>query len=243
MRKRARFIAVVATAGIGMCGVSACGLVSGKTFRDDAEVSKKITAVRLDNTSGGLTVHGGKSGGTVSVHRSVTYRGDRPGHATHRVEDGVLVLGGCGEQCTVNYTVEVPAGLPVSGETSDGSLELSKVGAVRVTTGSGSIDLDGVTGPVDATTIDGAITGRGLSGRQIAAETSNGEIELTPATAQSIRAKTSNGSITVTVPKARYRVSAETSNGDKRLGVIQDPAGRYRLDLSTSNGDVTAKSA
>lgn len=52
MRKRARFIAVVATAGIGMCGVSACGLVSGKTFRDDAEVSKKITAVRLDNTSG-----------------------------------------------------------------------------------------------------------------------------------------------------------------------------------------------
>lgn len=242
MHKRARFLAVVATAGIGMCGIGACGLGPGTTFRDDAEVSQKITAIRLDNTSGGLTVHGGQSGGAVSVHRSVTYRGDRPGHATHRVENGVLVLGDCGQQCTVDYTVEVPAGLPVSGETADGSLKLSAVGAVRVTTSSGTIDLDGATGPVDATTSDGAITGRGLSGRRIAAETSKGEIDLTPATAQSIRAKTSNGSITVTVPKARYRVSARTDNGDKRLGVVQDPAGRYRLDLSTGNGDVTAKS-
>lgn len=187
MHQRARSLAVVATAGIGMCGIGACGLGPGTTFRDDAEVSQKITAIRLDNTSGGLTVHGGES--------------------------------------------------------ADGSLKLSAVGAVRVTTSSGTIDLDGVTGPVDATTSDGAITGRGLSGRRITAETSNGEIDLTPATAQSIRAKTSSGSITVTVPKARYRVSAETGNGDKRLGVVQDPAGRYRLDLSTGNGDVTAKSA
>ncbi|MCL6297176.1 DUF4097 family beta strand repeat-containing protein [Streptomyces kronopolitis] len=243
MHQRTRFLAVVAAAVIGMCGLSACDLMTGTTFRDDAEISRKITAIRLDNTSGGLTVHGGKRGGAVSVHRSVSYYGHRPGHATHRIEDGVLVLGGCGEQCSVDYTVEVPEGLPVSGETSDGSLKLSGVGAVRVTTSSGAIDLAGVTGTVDATTSDGSITGRGLSGRRIAAETSNGEIDLTPATAQSIRAKTSNGSITVTVPRARYRVSAETSNGDKRLGVGQDPAARYRLDLSTSNGDITAKSA
>ncbi|PJJ03052.1 putative adhesin [Streptomyces sp. 2333.5] len=243
MRMRVRFTAVVATAGIGMCGLSACGLVPGKTFRDDAEVAKKITSIRLDNTSGGLTVHGGKAGGAVSVHRSVTYHGDRPQGATHRIEDGVLVLGGCGEHCTVDYTVQVPAGLPVSGETADGGIDLSGVGAVQVTTSNGGIDLDGVTGPIDATTTDGAITGHGLSGRQIAAETSNGAIDLTPATAQSVRAKTSNGSITVTVPKAHYRVSAETSNGDKHLGVVQDPAGRYRLDLTTSNGDITAKSA
>ncbi|MFI9076189.1 DUF4097 family beta strand repeat-containing protein [Streptomyces sioyaensis] len=77
----------------------------------------------------------------------------------------------------------------------------------------------------------------------MAAETSSGAIDLTPAAAQSVRAKTSNGSITVTVPKAHYRVSAETSNGDKHLGVVQDPAGRYRLDLTTSKGDITAKTA
>ncbi|MGW7490932.1 DUF4097 family beta strand repeat-containing protein [Streptomyces sp. NPDC054786] len=243
MRKRVRFIGIVAMSAIGSVGISACGLLPGKTFRDDAVVSKKITAVRLDSTSGGLTVHGGKGGGKVSVHRSVTYHGDRPKGATHRVEDGVLVLTGCGKNCSVDYTVELPAGIPVSGETSSGSVDLTEVGPVKVTTSSGTIDLDGVAGTVDARTSNGRITGRGLSGKRIAAETSNGAIDLTPALAQSVRAKTSNGGITLRLPKGPYRVAAETSNGAKHIGVAQDPAGRFHLDLTTSNGDITARPA
>ncbi|MFC9236065.1 DUF4097 domain-containing protein [Streptomyces decoyicus] len=241
MRKRVRYIGVLTMAALGACGISACGVLPGKTLKDDAVVSKKITAIRLDSTSGGLTVHGGKGGGRVSVHRSVRYHGERPEGDTHRVEDGVLVLGGCGEGCSVNYTVEVPKGIPVSGETSSGAVELSGVGPVKVTTSSGDIDLDGVTGTVDARTSDGRITGRGLAGRRITAQTSNGEIDLTPALAQNVRARTSNGAITLQLPKGPYRVSARTSNGDKHLGIAQDPAGRFQLDLTTSNGDITAK--
>lgn len=246
MGKRVRVIGAVAMACIGAWGISACGLLPGETFKDDAVVSKKITAIRLDGDSGGLTVHGGPvggKGGKVSIQRSVTYHGDRPQGATHRVEDGVLVLGDCGDDCTVDYTLEVPAGIPVSGETSNGSVSLSKVGAVNVTTSSGAIELDGVSGAVDVRTSNGRITGRGLSGRHIGAETSNGDIDLTPATAQNVRAKTSNGSVTVKVPKGPYRISAETSSGSKDIDVAGDPAARYRLDLITSNGDITAKSA
>ncbi|MGW1377090.1 DUF4097 family beta strand repeat-containing protein [Streptomyces sp. NPDC002446] len=243
MGKRVRIIGAVAAACVGAWGISACGLLPGETFEDDAVVSKKITAIRLDGDSGGVTVRGGKSGGRVSVHRSVTYQGDRPEEATHRVEHGVLVLGDCGNDCSVDYTVEVPAGLPVSGETSNGAVSLTKVGAVDVTTSSGAIELDGVSGAVDVRTSNGRITGRGLSGKHIGAETSNGDIDLTPANAQNVRAKTSNGSVTVKVPKGPYRISAETSSGTKDIGVATDPAGRYRLDLITSNGDITAKSA
>ncbi|MFE0187195.1 DUF4097 domain-containing protein [Streptomyces sp. NPDC058989] len=244
MSKRVRVIGAAAVVCVGAWGLGACGLSPAETFKDDAVVSKKITAIRLDGDSGGLTVHGGKAGGaTVSVHRSVSYHGDRPKGATHRVEDGVLVLGDCGDDCTVDYTLEVPAGIPVSGETSNGSVNLSKVGAVKVTTSSGEVELDGVTGPVDVRTSNGQITGRGLSGRHIDAETSNGGIELSPATAQSIRAKTSNGSVTVKVPKGPYRISAQTSSGDKNIDVASDPAARYRLDLITSNGDITAEPA
>lgn len=241
---RIRIIGTIAAACVGGSVISACGALPGKKFTDDATVSKKITSVRLDGDSGGVTVHGGKSGRPVALHRSVTYRGDRPAAATYRVEDGgVLVLGGCGDGCSVDYSVELPAGLPVSGETSNGAVILSKVGTVDVATSSGSIELTDIAGAVDARTSNGRITGRGLSGTHIDAESSNGEIDLTAATAQSIRAKTSNGSVTVTVPKGPYRVSAGTSSGSKHLGVADDPSARYRLDLNTSNGDVTARPA
>ncbi|MFI2260047.1 DUF4097 family beta strand repeat-containing protein [Streptomyces tubercidicus] len=243
MRMRVHFIGVVALTGIGACALSSCGLLPGKTFQDDATVSKKITSVRLDSGSGGLTVHGGKDGGAVSVHRAVSYHGARPQGATHRVKDGALVLSGCGSDCTVDYTIELPAGIPVSGETSSGAVELAKVGPVKMTTSSGDIQLDGVTGAVDARTTNGRITGRGLSGAKIAAETSNGAIDLTPATAQNVRAKTSNGAITLKLPKGPYRVDADTSNGEEHIGIAQDPAARFRLELSTSNGDITANAA
>ncbi|MFD8543704.1 DUF4097 domain-containing protein [Streptomyces sp. NPDC059649] len=246
-RSPRRALAGAAAAVVGVCGISACGLLPGKTFEDDATVSKKITAVRLDTDSGGVTIRGGEGGGKngagASLHRSVEYHGDRPEGATHRVEDGVLVLGGCGDACSVTYTVELPAGIPVSGETSNGAVDLSKVGAVKVTTSSGAVDLDGVTGPVDVRTSNGRISGRGLAGAHTTAETSNGAIELTPARPQDVRAKTSNGSVTVRMPKGRYDIAAHTSNGAKHIGLADDPAGRYRLNLTTSNGDITAKAA
>ncbi|MFJ9416930.1 DUF4097 family beta strand repeat-containing protein [Streptomyces sp. NPDC101227] len=241
MHNRVRITGAVALAVIGAGAISACGLLPGETFTDDAVVKRKITAVRLDNGSGGVTLRGGKGGGKVSVHRSVRYHGDsRPEGATHRVKDGVLVLGGCGADCSVTYTVELPAGLPVSGDISSGSVRLTKVGEVAVTTSSGDIELDGVAGRADVRTSDGEITGRGLSGRGITARTSNGEIDLAPTTPQNVRAETSNGAITVRVPKDRYRVSARTDNGDTHVAVANDPAGRFRLSLTTSNGSITA---
>ncbi|MFE1174430.1 DUF4097 domain-containing protein [Streptomyces sp. NPDC058773] len=252
MRKRVRFIGVVAMAVTGACALSSCGLLPGKTFQDDATVSRKITSVRLDSGSGGLTVHGGKGGegvkggrggGAVSVHRAVSYHGDRPEGATHRVKDGVLVLSGCGTNCTVDYTLDLPAGIPVSGRTSSGAVELTDVGAVKMTTSSGDIRLIGARGAVDARTSNGRITGRGLSGPSIAAETSNGAIDLSPATAQNVRAETSNGAIRLRLPKGPYRVAAETDNGEKHIAVPQDPAARFLLKLTTSNGDITAKGA
>ncbi|MFJ9409563.1 DUF4097 family beta strand repeat-containing protein [Streptomyces sp. NPDC101393] len=243
MRKFLGLFGAAAMAGIGAIGLTACSLTPGSTFEDDSSVpkAKKITSVRLDSRSGSVTLNGGKDVSKVSVHREVEYHGDRPKGATHRVEDGVLVLGGCGKDCSVSYTVDLPAGLPVNGETSNGAIHLTGVGAVKVTTSNGAIDLKGVRGPVDVETADGRIHGTGLSGKGIKAKTSNGAIELTPTTAQNVRADTSNGAVTVTVPDGTYRVRTETSNGHKDIGVTDDPAGAHRLDLTTSNGAITLK--
>jgi DUF4097 and DUF4098 domain-containing protein YvlB len=245
MRQQPRFIktfVTIAAAGIAAAGLSACDLV-GKTFEDDADISQKITAVRLDSGNGSVTVRGAEGATKASVHREVNYKnGNKPGATTH-VENGVLVLGGCGNDCSVGYTVDVPAGLPVTGRTSNGTIRLTKVSEAKVSTSNGSINLNDVTGVVDVRTTNGRISGHGLKGKGIDAQTSNGSIDLAAAAPQNVRAKTSNGRLAVTVPSARYRVSATTSNGSKELDVPNTPSGAYEIDLTTSNGQISLKSA
>ncbi|MFI2608898.1 DUF4097 family beta strand repeat-containing protein [Kitasatospora sp. NPDC018619] len=240
MRQQSGRLAYFAAFAAVATGMAACGVAPGNGFDDDTTVGERITAVRLDTTSGGVTLRGKDGLDQVAVHRSVSYRDDRPG-PTSRVEDGVLVLGGCGRHCSATYTVEAPAGLPVSGRTSSGADSLTRVGGVRISTGSGSVRLDGVAGTAEVKTTNGAITGRGLSGSRVRAETSNGAVDLAPATPQDVSATTSNGAVTLVVPAAAYRVSARTGNGHRDIGVPDDPSGPYRLDLSTGNGRISVK--
>ncbi|MET8544854.1 DUF4097 family beta strand repeat-containing protein [Kitasatospora sp. NPDC004799] len=242
MRQQSGRLASVVALAAAVGGLSACGLAPDSNFSDDATVSERITAVKLDTTSGGVTLRGKDGLDKVSVHRSVSYKNDKPG-VTSRVENGVLVLGGCGQHCSVTYTVEVPAGLPITGGTSSGAVSLSQVGSVQVSTHSGSVNLDGVKGSTEVKTTNGAITGRGLNGDRIQAQTSNGAIDIVSAKPQDVSASTSNGAITLTVPAAKYKVSAKTGNGHKDIGVSDDPSGQYQLTLSTSNGRISVKQA
>ncbi|TDC45106.1 hypothetical protein E1281_31465 [Actinomadura sp. KC345] len=214
------------------------------THEDDAALKGGITAVHIEGIgSGRVTLRGGASEADMSVHRKIKYRGDRPEGPTHRIENGVLTLGDCGSRCSVSYTVDLPAGVAVSGGTSNGAIDLSRVGKVDVSTESGSIRLDDISGTVKARTSNGEIEGHGLKGGGTDVETSNGEITLVPAKAQNIRAKASNGEVTVTVPAGPYRVSARTGSGDRNVSVPDDPSAEHRLDLTTDNGDITAKPA
>ncbi|WUH99416.1 DUF4097 domain-containing protein [Spirillospora sp. NBC_00431] len=239
-----RQLSVLVLAAVGATTLSACGMAFASTFEDDAPLNGRITAVQIDDIdSGKVTLRGGAS--KASLSRSVEYRGDKPSEQTHRVENGVLKLRGCGDRCSVDYTVDLPGVLPVSGATDSGSIKLSKVGAVNVSTDSGSIRLDDVTGPVKAKTDNGKIEGRALKGDGVDARTDNGKVTLELAKPQNVRAVTSNGDVSVTVPPgpARYRVSARADNGDRKIGIRDDASGSHRLDVTTDNGDITIKPA
>jgi DUF4097 and DUF4098 domain-containing protein YvlB len=244
MRQQFRIVSTVAATGLCVVGLSACGALKGESFADDAKVTQKVTSVRLDSTSGGVTLNGKKGAGETSVHRSIDYSGNnKPSGATHRMEGGVLVLGGCGKDCSVNYTVDLPAGLPVSGETSTGAVRLTDVGSVTVKTSTGRIEMDKVAGPVKVETHSGRITGTGIQGESIQAKTNNGAITLTPTTAQNVTAETSNGDVTITAPSAHYNVKIHNNNGKHKVNIPSDPAGKYKLDLTTSNGEITINPA
>lgn len=238
-RRRVAALLVCTTAAV----LAGCGGLPNKTLEDNATVTDRITAVRLDTEAGGIELRGRDGATAVSVHRKLAYRDALPDGPTFRVENGVLVLSGCGRNCAAQYTVEGPTGLAVTGGTSAGAVVLAQVGQVNVTTEAGNISLDGVAGPVDARTSNGQITGRGLRGTEARVETSNGSVDLEPAVPQNVTATTSNGDVTLRVPAAGYQVRTDTSLGRTDVRIANDPAGRYRLDLSTSNGDITVEPA
>ncbi|MFF7127364.1 MULTISPECIES: DUF4097 family beta strand repeat-containing protein [unclassified Streptomyces] len=244
MRRPQRYVlAATALAALTVGGLSACSALDQKTFEDDAKVPQKITSIRLDSGNGGVKVDASADISTISVHRKVNYRGDKPSGTSFSVDNGVLVLSGCGKNCGVNYVVKVPAGLPVTGSASNGSLTLSAVGMVDVHTSSGEIAVNNATGPVKLRTSNGDIDVTDVKGGDIDTQTSNGEVTIHTATPQNIRARTTNGSLTVTAPPAKYQISASDAHGDKKVAFKNDPSGKYRLDLSTTNGDLTVESA
>lgn len=247
MHRERRLIAAVTVTGgcflaVGL-GLTACDIVGGSVLTDDHTVPGTVSSVRIDNDSGSVTVRGTEdaTAKTVSVHRQIRYRGDRPRGDSYRLADGALTLRGCGNYCSVAYTVEVPAGVKVDGVNTSGMVHLSDVGNVDVTTSSGEVRLERVRGTVAVKTADGAITGSDLAAPEIDTKTSNGRIDLAVTTEPDVRAETDNGAITLTVPNSKYQVSTESSNGSRHIGVATDPAAKHRLDLSTSNGSISVK--
>ena len=243
-RRNTRLAAAV---GVGVMALllSGCALLQPpKTVSDEATVDADISAIEIDDTDGGVFVRGVEGATGITLERTIRYRGDRTFQDTHSVEGDTLVLGGCGRNCSVKYTLEVPAGLDVSGHTENGEIDLTLVHDVDVETSNGRITLDGVTGTIRVSTSNGRIEGSGLEGDGgIDASTSNGAIDLQLEVAQDVEARTSNGSIDLSVPDGSYRVNAETSNGRTDIAVPNDSSGEFTLDLSTSNGSITVESS
>jgi hypothetical protein len=246
MQYRIRWVGALAVTGAALGMLTACDLGDlgpQHTFQDDAAVSGPITAVRLDSGSGSITLNGKPGSTQASVHRELAYQGGRPTAPSSRVDGGVLVLHGCGQHCSVTYTVSLPAGLPVTGQTSNGEITLSQVGDVQVSSSNGGISLDGVNGTVDVHTSNGSITGHGLNGTRVQAQTSNGSIDLSPAKPQDVHATSNNGPITVTAPAGGYRVSTHSDVGGADVSVANDPSGRFLIDLRTDNGHIDVRPA
>ncbi|MFG2485195.1 DUF4097 domain-containing protein [Streptomyces virginiae] len=241
MTKRPRILWAVLAGGLAASGLTGCG--PGETVEDDVSVQERITSVRLDTGTGSVTLRGRKGLDETSVHRRITYHGDKPGGATHRVDRGRLTLGGCGDDCKVDYTVEVPAGVAVDGAASTGDFSLSDVGPVDLKTDSGNVTLERVAAEVKVRTSNGNINGKDLRGNRIDAQTSNGEIELTPGKPQDIRAEAANGGLTLTLPDSSYQLLVRTGGGDKDIRVRHEPSGDYRIELTTGNGDISVNPA
>lgn len=240
MRTTHRRLVTTGLVAVMAVTLGACGFGPHSTATDTYTVTDEITAVHLDLEAGSIVVRGDEGATEVGIERTVDYRGTYPERDTHRVEDGVLILSGCGRQCSASYAIELPAGIPVTGETSHGKIDLTSTGEVDVETSNGEIVLTDVDARISARTDNGEITGTGLGGTEgVDVETSNGSIEITLASPQDVRAVTDNGEVVLTVPPGSYRVDASTDLGGTDVTVPSDPDGEFHLDVSSSNGEIS----
>ena len=160
-------------------------------FADTIERNEPIAAgqtLTISNTNGPTIVHGG-DGDTVHVVASQALRDRwsgtrRAADADYRGWSLSSTTGGrggspFGDASWVQYQVEVPAGVAVTTQSTNGQVQIDGVtGAVDATTTSGSLNLSNLSGPVHAQSSSGSMTLDNLVGG-LRASASSGSIKGT----------------------------------------------------------------
>lgn len=242
---------VLALASLVWGTINVVGLVAhGHHATTSTFDAADVRSLLVENDNGRVTVVAGDASGdaTIVVTADVD-DGWRATEVSAVVVDGVLqVRGGCpflgSPWCNVDFTVSVPAELPVTVRGSDGSIRVSGVTAdLDVSVGNGSIELDDVAASLRAASDNGRITGRRLTSPTVDASTDNGSIMLSfldPP--RSVRARSANGSLDVVVPDdVGYRVDARSDNGSADTTVRTDPSSEYVIDVASDNGSVRVR--
>jgi hypothetical protein len=206
-----------------------------------------VTLIEFDLENSPITVQSGGDEVIVEYSYSSGLLGsanvalDQSGETLRLEQDcpGFFIAWGC----QASFELVVPAGVEVSGATSNGSVALTDVeGLVDVTTSNGAITLENVTSAVVARTSNGSIIGESLSSDEFDVATSNGRITLSFVTAPSLlSARSSNGTIEVLLPADAPPLAVETSTSNGRVSadIRTDPEAPGSISLQTSNGDIT----
>lgn len=183
-------------------------------------------------------------GDQTVVERTVRYAGKHP-DLRAEVMGGVLHLEvDCpplSRQCGGDLVVHLRASADTSLHTGSGNIDVEGMTAsVDATTGSGDIELIDITGDVALETGSGNITANGLVSTTIDADTGSGDVDLVldePASAVWI--DTGSGQVVVETPKGSYQIDTQTGSGDVELrGVTRSAGSPHRIDVGTGSGDI-----
>ncbi|MEV7039921.1 DUF4097 family beta strand repeat-containing protein [Amycolatopsis sp. NPDC051061] len=252
---------LLALGGIVLIGVglaTAFGWGWGSDFDNTKTLSETIRSVKLEGDSGSVKIRTGT--GPSTVHEKIDYHWrSKPGDTFFHVDGDQLVLSDCGNNCSVDFEVVVPAGVPVSGKVDSGGLDIAGVASVDVQADSGHARVEDVPGLVklrlDSGGIDlrdvgevqlhadsGSIKGIGVRG-PVDVTSSSGSVDFTLAQANNVKIKADSGSVDVEVPGGPYRVVGDSDSGRRNIGVPTDGSAPNTLDLTTDSGSVTVRAA
>jgi hypothetical protein len=251
---------LLALGGIALIGVglaTAFGWGWGSSFSTDTTLTTAIRSVKLEGDSGSVKLRTGTGASTVRQEINYHWRG-KPGDAFH-VDGDQLVLADCGNNCSADFEVVVPAGIPVTGKLDSGSLDIAGVSSVDVQSDSGHVKVENVSGAVnlrhDSGSIDlrdvgavtlhsdsGSIEGRNVRG-PVDVTSSSGHIDFALAQPNDVKVRSDSGSVELTVPGGPYRVQGNSDSGHRSFEVPTDGSAAHTIDVTTDSGSVTVRAA
>ena len=147
--------------------------------------------------------------------------------------------------CSMNLTVSVPDGAPITLRASGGSAIIDgATAAVDADSSGGGVRVNGARGVLHLTSSGGGVTARGVDSSKVDASSSGGGVKLvftTPPT--DVHVSSSGGGVTIELPNTgdAYRVDVGSSGGSANNQVNTSNTSRRVIDAHSSGGAVTVR--
>jgi hypothetical protein len=245
---------VAATATVAAGGALArTGVASSfgsSPFSDTITLDQPMSpgqALVVSNTSGRTTIRGG-SGSSVHVvaTRHYSFAGQPPDVQLTPSSNGFNLDASSrrgrfpfGDSSSVDYTIDLPAGVDVNVRSSSGAVSVSDVtGEVRLATSSGQIQATALRHLREASSSSGEISLQGVFTDAAQVRTSSGSVDvrLLPGSAVHLDVRSSSGSV---VPQGGLFLTGGTTQRNSLSGNIGSPADGAVLSVQTSSGRVS----
>lgn len=240
---------VVAAASIGWFTFTLITLLAHSTESTTVRLATAdggpVRRVVVENSAGILSLQGSESAevtGDRTVHRGL----QAPDVHQEVIGDTVYLTGRCtfwnSQWCGVDWLLRVPRDVTVTASTSHGSIQVNGVrGPLSLDSSVGEVTVVGAEGPVNVQSRAGEIRATGLRSTDVRAKSGAGSVSLAfVAPPRSVEATSAAGAVDVAVPAdgTAYRVQADSSGDETEVGVPTDPSSPNSIVAESRAGSV-----
>ncbi|MGN9759231.1 DUF4097 family beta strand repeat-containing protein [Streptomyces sp. SD31] len=232
-------VVLVVVAGTGAWLVTTA-LPAHKKYSSTHTVNAAADTLLRVNTHGGVTLHAGRDS-KVHVTATGDYADNPPKVSVSSSEKTTTVTGSCGDDCSLNLEITLPAALAAEVSSDQGQITASDLtGRLALTTDAGAIDLTNPRGPLALHTGSGQIAVTDAKPSAFEARTGQGEVRATFATAPTtVDVTTDQGNVDLALPPhAGYYIQAQSKNGTPHITVPVDRDAKHTVTVRTDEGGV-----
>ncbi|WP_371652617.1 MULTISPECIES: DUF4097 family beta strand repeat-containing protein [unclassified Streptomyces] len=208
-----------------------------------------VRTIQVDAGSAELTVTPGVEG-EVRIQERLSWSLRKPKVAKEWDGDTLKLRPECDGRfavtslgCSVELDLTVPAGVALKVNSGSGTVRVSGLtGPVDVDGGSGTVKLYGVRGPINASVGSGSFSGDAIGSTKAEVHSGSGHAELEfAAPPREVTASTGSGSVDLRLPAgSRYRVEGTKGSGARDIeDSLRDPASDRRITVSSGSGAAT----
>lgn len=226
---------------VGATALFAAALVH-TTARDTTVLEGPVRRVVVD-VDGSVQIRPGVDGQS-RIERTSSYSFEEPEVRATLAAGTLRLEAGCPQvriACRHEVVLTVPADVDLDVQADIISVR-GVTGRVHADSFGGSVELAGLSGPLEIDVDGGAITGRDLTSRDVRARAGAGSVLLEFAGAPTrVDAAAGAGRVEVVVPRDAEGYRVEVASGDRTVSVAEDPTSERVITARASAGEVVVR--